>query len=186
MIKASSNFFECIARAWEKHEAELLTFLIHKTGNIHTAEDLLQEVFLKSMKQGKQFCSLNNPRAWLFQVARNTLIDVARTAKPHDPLPDDLPAMTADEREPVDQLDQCIDRNLSSLSQADHHIIMACDLEGQTVNEYARMHNLTLAAAKSRLLRARQRLRQNLIKNCHIQFDDNQNVCCHRMMSSQG
>lgn len=182
MITAPNNLFECVAQAWEKHEAELLTFLIHKTGNMHTAEDLLQEVFLKSMKQGRQFCSLNNPRAWLFKVAHNTLIDVVRVAKPHDPLPDDLPAMTADEREPVDQLDQCIDRNLTSLSPPDQHIIIACDLEGQTVNEYAQMHNLTLAAAKSRLLRARLRLRQNLIKNCHIQFDDKQNVCCHRMM----
>jgi RNA polymerase sigma-70 factor, ECF subfamily len=37
------------------------------------AEDLLQEVFIKAMREGEKFCAFGNPRAWLFQVARNTL-----------------------------------------------------------------------------------------------------------------
>jgi RNA polymerase sigma-70 factor, ECF subfamily len=31
------------------------------------------------MRQGEGFCTLDKPRAWLFQVARNALVDRART-----------------------------------------------------------------------------------------------------------
>ena len=48
--------FGCVMRAWLAHEAELLGFLRHQVGDPHRAEDLLQEVFLKAMRQGQGFC----------------------------------------------------------------------------------------------------------------------------------
>lgn len=38
----------------------------------------MQEVFLEVLHQDKDFCSIDNARAWLFQVARNLLIDRLR------------------------------------------------------------------------------------------------------------
>lgn len=61
-----SNTFDCVSRAWQAHENELRAFLVHRTGNHAMAEDLLQEVFLRSMRQGQRFCELANPHAWLF------------------------------------------------------------------------------------------------------------------------
>jgi RNA polymerase sigma-70 factor (ECF subfamily) len=139
-----------------------------------------QEVFLKAMRQGQGFCSLENPRAWLFQVARNALIDAARLAKPEVELPEDLAAPPAAERAPVDELDTCIARQLPALDAEERHIVDACDLQGQTVRAYAEANGLTLAAAKSRLLRARKRLRDCLIRNCQVKFDDTGQVCCHQ------
>ena len=55
-----------------------------------TADDLLQDVFVKAMRQGRGFCALDNPRAWLFQVARNALVDRLRVTHPHEPLTDEL------------------------------------------------------------------------------------------------
>jgi RNA polymerase sigma-70 factor (ECF subfamily) len=178
-VRSADTTFECILRAWDAHEKELLAFLVHRTGNAHAAEDLLQEVFLKSMRQGQGFCSLENPRAWLFRVARNALNDAARTSKPFEALPDDLAAQTGDERAPVDELDTCIARNLPTLSPEDRHIIEACDLHGQTVRAYAEANGLTLPAAKSRLLRARKHLRDTLVLHCQVRFDDAGLVCCH-------
>ncbi|EME9750933.1 TPA: sigma-70 family RNA polymerase sigma factor [Klebsiella pneumoniae] len=171
--------FDCVLSAWQAHEKELLAFLIHRASDRDAAEDLLQEVFLKSMRQGQGFCALGNPRAWLFQVARNALIDSARLAKPLEELPDHLAAPPTEERPPVDELDTCIERNLPDLEAEDRHIIDACDLQGQTVRAYAEAHELTLAAAKSRLLRARKRLRDRLVQNCQVRFDEAGQVCCH-------
>ncbi|MFN3310650.1 MAG: sigma-70 family RNA polymerase sigma factor [Thermomonas sp.] len=185
MAMTSSNAsFECVVRAWETHERELLGFLVLRAQDRDAAEDLLQEVFLKAMRQGKGFCSLENPKAWLFQVARNALVDAARLAKPHAELSEDvaesLAAPPASERAPVDELDTCVERNLPALDVEDRQIIQACDLQGQTVRAYAAAHQLTLAAAKSRLLRARKRLRDRLIQNCQVRFDDAGQVCCHK------
>jgi RNA polymerase sigma-70 factor (ECF subfamily) len=41
---AGSNTFECVLRAWEANERELLAFLILRAKDSHAAEDLLQEV----------------------------------------------------------------------------------------------------------------------------------------------
>lgn len=179
MSPAKSTSFECVLRAWQAHEHELLAFLIGRARDRHAAEDLLQEVFLKSMRQGKGFCALENPRAWLFQVARNALIDAARTARPNVELPEDLPQEAAAERAPVDELDACVSHNLGELDAEDRHIIEACDLNTQTVRSYAEANELSLAAAKSRLLRARKRLRDSLVRNCQVRFDDVGQVCCH-------
>jgi RNA polymerase sigma-70 factor (ECF subfamily) len=180
---AEGNTFECVLRAWEAHKRELLAFFILRAHDRYAAEDLLQEVFLKTMRQGKDFCSLENPKAWLFQVARNALIDAARLARPHSELSDELAetlvAPPVSERAPVDELDACVERNLPALEAEDRHIIEACDLQGQTVRAYAEANQLTLAAAKSRLLRARKRLRDTLVVNCQVRFDDTGQVCCH-------
>ena len=41
----------CLTNAWDKHEAELRGWLRKQTGNAHDAEDLLQDVFLKALRQ---------------------------------------------------------------------------------------------------------------------------------------
>lgn len=171
--------FDCVLRAWGAHEAELRGFLASRAGHAGAAEDLLQEIFLKAMRQGKGFCSLDNPRAWLFQVARNALVDAARSARPNDTLSDDLPAPEPEARAPVDELDVCIARNLQALDDEDRRVLQSCDLDGRTVRAYAAELGLSLPAAKSRLLRARQRLRAALVRNCGVRFDEAGSVCCH-------
>jgi RNA polymerase sigma-70 factor (ECF subfamily) len=175
--------FACVAAAWRAHESELRGFLKHQLPDGHAAEDLLQDVFVKAMRQGQGFCSLGNPRAWLFQVARNAVIDRARVAKHHVPLDDaepELQAPAAETLEPVDALAGCVDRVLGELAREDAAILQACDIQGQTQREFAEQHGLSLPAAKSRLLRARQRMRDRLTTACRVNFDpDDGRVCGH-------
>lgn len=174
--------YPCVAAAWTAHEAELLGFLRHQLTEAHAAEDLLQDVFLKAMRQGEGFCRLDNPRAWLFQVARHALVDRARMARPHVPLDEgglDLEAPTPETLAPVDALAGCVARVLGELSADDAAILRACDLEGQTQREFAERHGLSLTAAKSRLLRARQRMREQMSSACQVRFDDDGSVSGH-------
>lgn len=165
-------------RAWLAHEAELLGFLRHQTGDAHRAEDLLQEVFLKAMRQGPAFCDVEQPRAWLFQVARNSLIDDVRRQRATEPLDAELPAPAPDDASPVDALAECIERNLPRLDPADADVLRRCDLEGWRQQDYAVRNGLTLPATKARLRRARMRLRALLIERCGVRFDDQGTVCC--------
>lgn len=169
----------CLLAAWQANKEALLAFLWHQVGDAEAAEDLLQDVFLKSLRQAESFCEIDNPRAWLFQVARHAVIDRARLSRPFEALPEHLAAPPSTERRPVDELDECLDQNLLELDAEDRHIIEACDLRGQTVRTYAEANGLTLAAAKSRLWRARKRLRDRIVVNCQVRFDAHGNVCCH-------
>jgi RNA polymerase sigma-70 factor (ECF subfamily) len=174
--------FACVAAAWQAHHAELLGYLRHRLSDTDAAADLLHDVFLKAMRQGRNFCALANPRAWLFQVARNALVDRARSTRPVEPLPDDADLLIAaepDDIAPVDALTGCLDRCLGELRLEDARVLRACDLEGQTVRAFAEANELTLAAAKARLLRARQRLRARMTSACQVQFGPDGTVAAH-------
>lgn len=174
--------FSCVSAAWQAHEAELRSYLRHRAADVATADDVLQDVFVKAMRQGQGFCTLDNPRAWLFQVARNALVDRARTAHPHEVFTDELAATTPFDLEamaPVDALADCLTRTLAELPADDQHILRACDLQGQTQRAFAQANGLSLPAAKSRLLRARQKLRDRLTRVCQISFEPDGTVCGH-------
>ena len=179
MNKAASQ--NCHDRAWQQYQGEILGFLEHRAGNVAEADDLLQEVFLKVLLQGKSFCELDNPRAWLFRVARNLIIDrrrLSQTREPLQPLPDDLSSPPLAEIEPVDLLSHCLPSVLSKLSAKDREAIALCDLQGVSMGDYARQLGLSLPAAKSRLQRARLRLRSHLAKSCRVSYDGAGKLCC--------
>jgi len=174
--------FACVSSAWQAHEGELLGYLRHRLSDADAADDVLQDVFVKAMRHGQGFCALDNPRAWLFQVARNALVDRARTAHPMEPLPegpDEAAAPPEEPLAPVDALANCLVRSLSELSEDDATILRACDLEGQAQREFADAHGLSLPATKSRLLRARQRLRDRLTTECQVRFEADGSVASH-------
>ncbi len=161
----------CLMTAWHQYEAELRGWLRHRMGNSVDAEDLLQDVFLKAMRQGERFCAITNARAWLYEVARNALADRLRLSRNTVELPGDL---TADTQEvaTVDSLAACLPRVLSELSPEDREAIRLCDLEGLSQSEYARRKGLSLPGAKSRVQRARKRLREQLTQACQVRLDE--------------
>ena len=160
----------------------MLGYLRHRLADPEAASDVLQDVFVKAMRHGQHFCTLGNPRAWLFEVARNTLVDRARAAIPVEALPegDEEPAAAQEEAAPaVDALASCLERTLGELSADDAAILAACDLGAQTLREFAESQKISLPAAKSRLLRARQRLRDRLTTACQVRFEADGTVGGH-------
>lgn len=181
-MPAPAGPFSCVSAAWQAYEGELLGYLRHRLADADTASDVLQDVFVKAMRHGQGFCTLENPRAWLFQVARNTLIDRARTLHPLEPLPegDDEPAAPqVDPPPPVEALATCLERTMAELPADDAAILTACDLAGQTLRDFAESRGLGLPAAKSRLLRARRRLRDRLTTVCQVSFEPDGTVAGH-------
>ena len=160
----------CLMTAWHQHEAELRGWLRHRLGNTVDAEDLLQDVFIKAMRQGERFCAIDNARAWLFEVARNALADRLRLARNTVALPEDLSTDT-EEIAAVDSLAACLPRVLSELSPEDREAITLCDLESLPQEDYARRKGLSLPGAKSRVQRARKRLRERLTQACQVRLD---------------
>ena len=160
----------CLLAAWSSHEAELRGWLRRRLGNPFDAEDMLQDLFLKAMRQGERFCDIGNARAWLFEVARNALADRLRVQRETVELPADL-ASIVEETATVDSLTACLPRVLAELSSEDREALTLCDLEGLPQEEYARRKGLSLPGAKSRVQRARKRLREQLTLSCQVRLD---------------
>ncbi len=68
---------------------------------------------------------------------------------------------------------------LAALDPDDRDVLSRCDLQGMTQKDYAQANGLSLPAVKSRVLRARARLRLLLVERCGVRFDAaTGRVCC--------
>lgn len=168
----------CLMAAWHANEQQLRGWLIKHVQNQDTAQDLLQDIFIKALRQGLHFCDVVNARAWLFEVARNTVTDHLRRRRDWVDLPDDLPAAQDDAGPTVDSLASCLPRVLGELSDEDRDAITECDLNGMSQEDYARKLGLSLPGAKSRIQRARKRLRAQLTLSCQVRLGPQGQVCC--------
>ncbi|AWI75740.1 RNA polymerase sigma factor SigZ [Parazoarcus communis] len=169
---------KCVSEAWAMHGRELLRFVSGRIASADEANDLVQEVFLRAMLLDRGLCGIDKPRAWLFHVARNLLIDRYRLTKEQIPLNEaDYPA-PEDSDEPVEALTACLPRALAELAPEDREVLTLCDIEGLSHQACAERLGLTLPAAKSRILRARKRLKTRLVTACQVRFDEAGQVCC--------
>ena len=167
----------CVTKAWLSHEEELRAFIYTRLKEPQVVEDLLQDVFIKALAEGTQFCDLENTRAWLFRVLKNRMIDVQRTKKTHDDIPDQLEEKS-EEDAPVNNLAVCLPVALKKMDVDEADIIQQCDLDGMSQGDYAKHKSLSLSATKSRIQRARRRLKIELQNTCNIRFDEQGNICC--------
>lgn len=158
---------------WSRHEPELRGWLRARMPVSSDVEDVLQDSFVKAMGQGDRVSDVKQPRAWLFEITRNTMIDRLRAQKPLAPLPTDWHELPEEptERDTVDTLVACVPRVLSELGAQDREAIELCDLQGMSQAEFARRKGLSLPAAKSRVQRARQRMRERMAQGCQVSFD---------------
>ena len=160
----------CLDEAWKQNAPELRSWLRQRLRQPQDVDDLMQDLFIKALGQGSKFCSIDNARAWLFAVARNALADQLKMKRESVELPDDLAAEQHDQ-DAVDQLAACLPRVLSELSPADREAIQLCDLGGLSQVQYAQQAGLNLSTAKSRLQRARQKMRERMTQACQVRFD---------------
>lgn len=169
---------KAIGETWRAHHQELLRFVRSRVGDADEAHDVVQEVFVRALRQPGGLAAVDNQRAWLFRSVRNLMIDRFRLAREQVPLPDDLVADGDVDARPVDALTRCLPHVLSLLAREDRDAITACDLEGFSQQAYAARAGLSLPAAKARVRRARQRLRARLVELCGVRFDAQGEVCC--------
>ena len=66
---------------FRRHERQLGQFLAQIVSDRSLADDLLQETFLAAARQGDRLPLIENPRAWLFQVARHRALHALRTRR---------------------------------------------------------------------------------------------------------
>lgn len=164
-----------LPRAAFEHLDALFRLARRLTGDDDEAEDLVQETFARAMDKRAQFVPGTNLRAWLFRILRNLYIDGWRRAKAspvRERLGDEDPAaegMVSGEPlrgdEELERLRSVvaddIEAALRELS-VDARTIVLLDLEGFTQEELAEVLACNVGTVKSRLSRARAKLRELL------------------------
>ena len=159
---------------YDRFGAELQGFLRRRIRDTATADDLLQSVWLKVHERLPELRAADRVAPWLFQVARHALIDHQRRMRPRQPLPPEV-APDYEEAEPPD-LGPAVLRFLDVLPEEDREALRLTEFEGLTQRELADRLGLSLSGAKSRVQRARARLREQLEQCCRFEFDRRGNI----------
>lgn len=144
------------------YQARIAGFVYAMLGRAAPVDDLSQDIFTKMIRS---IAKLHDPKlfeAWLFRTARNQCIDHARREKWRrmftlfDPTTDDQPMeVDQDQKDRVDALLQLLQR----LSTRDRSLLLMAQ-EGLSLAEMAASTGTTTTTIKTRLHRARERLRQ--------------------------
>ncbi len=171
-----------IEQIWNDYGNLLRRFLLSKVNNPEDAEDLLQEILIKTHKN---MGSLKDPKkfkAWLFQIARNTLIDYYR--KPSKTLSaQSIPELaeiiedSAGAQEIMRlELSQCIKPFIDNLPKNYGEAVEAIDLQGISQKDLAQELGLSHSAIKSRVQRGRQKLSELFRECCTYEVDVRGNI----------
>ena len=154
---------------FDRHRDRVFRHAYRLCGNRHTSEDILATAFLELWKKRRKVKLVEHSiLPWLLvtttNVARNTNRATVRYRKMLDALPRQEEAQVDSGEATYLQavLDQDVVDALKTLSPIDLHLISLVVFEGYPVNAAAELLNLSPAAAKSRMHRARSKIKEVL------------------------
>jgi RNA polymerase sigma-70 factor (ECF subfamily) len=162
-------------QVWEAFHTPLYQFIRRRVADEATAEDLLQEVFLKIHQQGASLRDARRLESWIYQITRNLIIDYYRSRHHHRTLLEDVEELDLPEELPdddiVSELLPCVRAMVLALPDQDRQALILTQYQGLTQKELGERLGLSFSGAKSRVQRAREKLKQELLACCHFELD---------------
>lgn len=162
-----------VASLYDHHHLTIFRYLYYRTGDYHTAEDLTSEVFIRMIRHIAAYQRQDVPfTAWLFQIARNLLIDHYRKTSAYQSvaLDDTLPARV----DPVHAVDRRLDHQslttaLELISEEQRDVIILRFLAALPIAEVAstlgKSENAIKGLQRRGLISLREALHQQEISN---------------------
>lgn len=168
---------EEFSRLVEAYSNKIYRLAVKMLNQQQDAEDVLQETFLKAYRGLKSFDGRSKISTWLFRIATNEALMILRRKHP-DIISIDEPVETEEgEQEPVQIVDWCclpenellseesrerLDAAVQKLPDSLRVVFVLRDINDLSTHETAEVLDLSDTAVKTRLSRARLRLREEL------------------------
>lgn len=162
---------------YERVAPAMLRFFVSQGVSADTANDVLQDTFIKIVRGAAGFAGNGKASAWVWQVARNCLTDHLRkqqTIGQHESLFDDdawriveattgqvLPSTSAE------SVEDCVSAGLRIFSgqMPDRAYALTLQMEGKSVDEIGQQLGRTVGATKEYLSQCRKKI-QPFIAHC--------------------
>ena len=148
-----------VQELYTKYHKELLTFCTGMTKNKTSAEDLVQETYLRAFTHWEDVEDLSTSqcRTWLYKTARNLFIDQVRKQSRETPEEEETLALASFEE---DFSRTAVAQLIGRLPHAEGALFRLRYFEGYSSRELGEMFALPPATVRSRLASAKRRLRQ--------------------------
>ena len=159
---------------WEEFQAPLKQFIRKRVPDDAIAEDLLQDVFLNIHLHIETLTHLKQLESWIYQLMRTAIAQYDRQRMstisvelPEVPqLPEHLP-----DNDIITELFPAVQVMVSLLPKRDRQALVLTEYQGLTQKEFGERLGLSFSGAKSRVQRARVKLKQMLLECCHVELN---------------
>jgi len=174
---------------WEDFHGRLRSFVSRRVKQPADAEDVVQEIFLHIHKNLSTVKDEARLPAWIFKIARNAIVDYFRkNTRPAEDLAEDfdLPAPTEQPENDyfaLEELAHCLEPMIEALPESYGHAIRLTELKGMTQSEAAKQTGLSVSGMKTRVQRARRKLKTMLVECCEIELDSRRGVVAYQPRS---
>lgn len=159
-------------KVWKEYHSKLLAFVAKRIDDRTTAEDILQDVFVKIHSQINSLQEEEKLESWLYQITKNAVIDHYRTRKPSVDLPEWLSQPEADPTAQARQeLEACLRPMIEQLPAKYRDALILSELEGKTQLEVSKEQQISLSGVKSRVQRGRSLLKGMMFECCQFETD---------------
>jgi RNA polymerase sigma-70 factor (ECF subfamily) len=164
---------------WHQHGKRII--LQFKQGGLsrEEAEDLSQEVFYQLLKERNKHVPILNPGAWLTIAAKNKLVDFYRRRNSMQQLEGLKDENMSQETHGDEAFRNCLEQQvkycfncfLKEIDEESQFILTAVELENKSQKQLAREMHISYPTLRSKVQRARKKIRDKFFAACSIQFD---------------
>lgn len=170
--------------------APLSRYLRRYAGDRPIADDLLQTTMIRVLRGLPAFEGRANLTTWAFAIAtrvavdhfrhpehRRDIVDIFDLGDGEEPVDGDR---LAEEKLVIGEMNACVREVIDSLPEDYRAALVLHDLEEMSVRQVAEVCGITIATAKVRIHRARNRLREALRTQCAFYRDEDDVFRCDR------
>ena len=161
-----------IETIWIDLNEELYMFILGKIKDRQISKDIHQEVFLKIQTKIHQLKHTSRLTSWVYQITRNTIIDYFRKVKDKNISINDLDISEVQGEDfDYSKLTNCINQKIESLSSLHKEAIVLTSFKDYSQKELAKHLKISYSGTKSRVQKAREILRENIIDCPNVKSD---------------
>ena len=155
----------------------LLKFISYRVADAYSAEEILNDVFLKASMSLGALKEKTKIKSWLYKIASNMIIDYYRRKKEsYTDINEDKFSIKDDMDTIYNELDCCIEKFLHQLPKQYSEPLKAIYLDELTQKEYAEQNNLNLSTVKSQVKRGKESMKIFFEKCCTFEKDNLNNI----------
>lgn len=172
------QFFEC--------QPEIVKHISRKIRDQSTRDDLLQEIFIKFATKFQTLKHQDNLCAYLYRMTEHAITDFYRKESRFLVTDDesifDRVALTPAIDDHYQLADWRLRLFIDQLPPRYKEALVLTELEGKSQKEVAEVLGISYSGLKSRVQRARARLKKAILECCDYEFDKYGNIvdCCGR------
>lgn len=179
--------------AWRELHDQLLGFIARRVRTREDAEDILQEMMLRIHRSSGELEHVERVTGWIYRIASNAIVDHYRKPARRelsagwqldmDESRGSEPASVSDEPGTAElrgELAQCLAPLIERLPAGYRQALVLTELEGATQAEAAARLGLSVSGMKTRVQRARSRLKDLLLDCCHVDLDRRRGITDYR------